>query len=330
MLSRAGKYRATEQGTKSFVKVEIFYFQGCPNHEAAVRRVREILQEERVSADIVETEVLDPVIAQRVRFLGSPTIQIDGRDVEPDARESEAYAIVCRTYRDGGAPSGMPSEAMIRAAVKEAAIQTDKKSASSFFIMAGSVFAAILASFCCILPIVFGLTGLSVLGASAAFAAWRPYLLAVTFGLLAGGFYFAYRPVKSECAPGTSCATPSSQRSGRMALWLTAAMAGALALFPSYSGRVAELVIPDRATHAASSAAAIRHASFGIEGMDCAACAKAIEGKLKTVAGVRTARVSYERKAAEVDYDPAVASLLQLRSAIEEAGYRAAKANTGG
>jgi len=65
---------------------------------------------------------------------------------------------------------------------------------------------AIIASFCCILPIVFALTGFSILGASALFDAWRPYLLGLTFGLLGFGFYFAYRPTNEQCAPGSACA----------------------------------------------------------------------------------------------------------------------------
>ncbi len=58
--------------------------------------------------------------------------------------------------------------------------------------LGASVVAAVVASFCCILPIVFAVAGVSILGASAAFAAWRPYLLIGTFALLGLGFYFAY------------------------------------------------------------------------------------------------------------------------------------------
>src|SRR5439155_544794 len=110
------------------------------------------------------------------------------------------------------------------------------KSKSSALVMAASVLAAILASFCCILPIVFALTGASILGASAAFAAWRPYLLTATFGLLAAGFYFAYRPAKDQCTPGSACALPTTKRSGRVALWLTTVAVVAFAFFPYYSG----------------------------------------------------------------------------------------------
>lgn len=325
------------------MKVEIQYFEGCPHHKPAVDRVSEVLREEGVSANISEVEVVDQTTAQRVGFLGSPTIKIDGVDVQPEARTSQMYAVACRTYREGGKQEGLPSKEMIRTAVREGlghpasdccaplATVASKtgESKSSSLVMAGSVFAAILASFCCILPIVFGLTGLTVLGASAAFAAWRPYLLTATFGLLAAGFYFAYRPAKVDCAPGSACAIPTTKRSGRVALWLTTAAVVAFTLFPYYSGPVAELLLPDKTAQAASSAPALQHASFRIEGMDCAACATAIEGKLKNVAGVQTVRVSFEQKAAEVDYNPAVAAPEQFRKAIEEAGYRAVKTNKG-
>jgi mercuric ion transport protein len=193
----------------------------------------------------------------------------------------------------------------------------------------GSVVAAILASLCCILPIVFALTGLTVAGASAAFAAWRPYLLTAAIGLLVPGFYFAYRPAKDQCAPGEACPMPSTKRRGRLVLWLTAAAVLVFALFPYYSAPVAKLLLPDNTARVVSSASTLRHASFRVEGMDCAACAVAVEGKLKSMAGVQTVRVSLEHKAAEVDYNPAIASAEKLRQAIEESGYRALQSKKG-
>ena len=329
------------------MKVQLFYFDGCPNHAPALERLKQILRQEGLPEHVEEINVTSPERAEALAFLGSPTIKINGMDVELEARTSQAYAVACRTYRNAGKQDGLPDEEMIRTAVREAQGQPagghdccaaqpvptvaakSGEAKSSSLVMAGSVFAAILASSCCILPIVFGLTGLSVVGASAAFAAWRPYLLTATFGLLAAGFYFAYRPVKSECAPGSACAMPTTKRSGRIALWLTSAAVVAFALFPYYSGPVAEFLLPDKTAHAAASTPALQHASFRIEGMDCAACTVAVEGKLKSVAGVETARVSFEQKTAEVDFNPAIASPEQFRKAIEEAGYRAVKTNTG-
>ena len=102
------------------MKVEILYFAGCPNHGPAVALVSNILREETVSAELVEVEVKDATTAQAVGFLGSPTIRIDGRDVEPSARQSNAFGFGCRTYSDEDRRAGVPPAAWIRAAVQEA------------------------------------------------------------------------------------------------------------------------------------------------------------------------------------------------------------------
>ena len=61
------------------MKVEILYFSGCPNHASASDRVREVLAEEGRSAEMVEVELKDAATAERVGFLGSPTIRIPMR-----------------------------------------------------------------------------------------------------------------------------------------------------------------------------------------------------------------------------------------------------------
>lgn len=102
------------------MKVEVLYFSGCPNHVPAVERVREVLAQEGTPAELVEVEVKDAASAQQVGFLGSPSIRVDGQDVEPAGREARAFGIMCRTYYDGGRRAGVPSIEWIRAAVREA------------------------------------------------------------------------------------------------------------------------------------------------------------------------------------------------------------------
>ena len=102
------------------MKIEILYFSGCPNHAPAVDRVREVLEQEGMSADMVELEVKDAVTAEIVRFLGSPSIRIDGRDVEQTARTACGFGLMCRTYIDEGRRAGVPPRELIRAAVREA------------------------------------------------------------------------------------------------------------------------------------------------------------------------------------------------------------------
>lgn len=193
--------------------------------------------------------------------------------------------------------------------------------------LGASVVAAIVASFCCILPMVFAVAGVSIVGASAAFAAWRPYLLAVTFALLGFGFYYAYRPAKEACEPGAVCARPGVGRSGRVTLWIATVLVVAFATFPYYSGPVAELVLAGNhgASVAAPSGPSLERVVLEVEGMDCAACASTVEKMLKAIPGVSRASVSYETGRAEVEYDTAVVRVDQLESVIRDAGYRTHK-----
>jgi hypothetical protein len=102
------------------MKVEILYFSGCPNHVPAVARVREVLQQEGTSADMVEVEVKDAAAAKQVGFLGSPSVRVDGQDVERAARAIRVFGMMCRTYIDGGQRAGLPPREWIRSAVREA------------------------------------------------------------------------------------------------------------------------------------------------------------------------------------------------------------------
>lgn len=102
------------------MKVEVLYFIGCPNHPPAVARVREALRQEGVFAEMVEVEIKDAATAQLVGFLGSPTIRINGQDVEHAVRPARAFGLACRTYDDQGQRTGVPPLEWIRAAVREA------------------------------------------------------------------------------------------------------------------------------------------------------------------------------------------------------------------
>jgi len=102
------------------VRVEVFYFSGCPNHLPAIGRVRAVLETEGVSAEMAEVEVLDVASAERLGFLGSPTVRINGLDVEPTARSSRAVGLMCRTYVHQGKQAGVPPVEWIQAAVREA------------------------------------------------------------------------------------------------------------------------------------------------------------------------------------------------------------------
>ena len=69
-------------------------------------RSTRILKREGVPAPVEEIMVADLDSAERLRFLGSPTVRVDGLDVEPAARDSRDYVFACRTYRAAGRTVG--------------------------------------------------------------------------------------------------------------------------------------------------------------------------------------------------------------------------------
>ena len=87
------------------MRVEILYFEGCPNHQPTVELVRQSIDECGVSAQLEEVEVRDDTHARQLRFLGSPTVRVDGVDVEPDADARRDYAMGCRVYGETRIPS---------------------------------------------------------------------------------------------------------------------------------------------------------------------------------------------------------------------------------
>ena len=97
------------------MKIEVLYFAGCPNYLPAVDRLRAVLAGEGLPVELIEIEVKDASAAKALKFLGSPTIRVNGLDIETGLRCVSEAGLACRYY-----PGGLPSEEMIRAAVREA------------------------------------------------------------------------------------------------------------------------------------------------------------------------------------------------------------------
>lgn len=97
------------------MKIEILYLPGCPNYPPALDRLKRVLRQNGAVAEISEIEVKDADAARAVGFFGSPTIRIDGLDIDPESRNITETGLACRRYVDG-----LPSEAMIDRALKHA------------------------------------------------------------------------------------------------------------------------------------------------------------------------------------------------------------------
>ncbi len=97
------------------LQIEVLYFEDCPNHRPTVESIRAIMHEEGCRADVREVLVPDVSTAERMKFLGSPTVRVNGIDIEPAARDRRDFGLMCRRYA-----SGAPSHELIRAAVRSA------------------------------------------------------------------------------------------------------------------------------------------------------------------------------------------------------------------
>jgi len=97
------------------MRIEVLYVPGCPNFQPAVDRMEKVLASESLRADIEGVPVNSDDEAKALGFLGSPTIRINGNDVEFIATKSPSLA--CRLYPNR---SGVPSEEMLRAALARA------------------------------------------------------------------------------------------------------------------------------------------------------------------------------------------------------------------
>lgn len=86
------------------MKIEVLYFEGCPNHKPAVALVHEVLADLALSEEVYEVEIRNPDEASTHRFLGSPSVHVDGLDIEPEARDQTDYSFSCRTYNGQGIP----------------------------------------------------------------------------------------------------------------------------------------------------------------------------------------------------------------------------------
>lgn len=183
-----------------------------------------------------------------------------------------------------------------------------------------STIAALLASLCCLGPLLLGGAGLGALLA-ATFAPLRPYFLAISLILLAAGFYLVYRKPKArEVCAGETCAPGSgTRRMAKSLLWVAALAVVVLALFPSYGVKLVERP----AVLAPVSFAALQTAELKISGVDCPVCSGLIQRKLLETPGVVKAEVRYPAGSATVEFDATRINTEKLVAAVKDAGYEA-------
>lgn len=97
--------------------VEFLWFQDCPNHAAARALLQEVVAAVAPGTPIDDVDATDPAVAEQRAFPGSPTIRVDGRDVDPSFVDPRDYAPRCRVYWTSEGLRGLPERAWIEAAL---------------------------------------------------------------------------------------------------------------------------------------------------------------------------------------------------------------------
>ena len=100
------------------MKIELYYFEGCPSYHKALENVRQALRLEGLFEEVALIPVGSDAAAQANKFMGSPTIRIDGIDVEGPQADEKGYGFGCRIYADNGSSVGWPSVEKVRLALR--------------------------------------------------------------------------------------------------------------------------------------------------------------------------------------------------------------------
>ena len=241
------------------MNIEVLYFEGCPNHLTTIEMVREILKSLGRQDEIHQVEVRTHADAEAIAFVGSPSTRVNGADIEPWARTAKAFGLSCRTYLDGSQGSGVPSRELLRLAISEGmtdgavrlatepnvstagAVSNNQNSGTSGNSFGGSGstalfaggLAAILASTCCLGPLILISLGFSGawIGNLTVLEPYRPFFIVAAVVALFFAGRQIFRPAHL-CNPGEVCALPRARRIYQFLFWSCAALVLVALVYP--------------------------------------------------------------------------------------------------
>ena len=168
--------------------VELLWFADCANHPAARRMLEEVIEEVAPGTPIRDIDATDPVTAERVRFPGSPTIRVDGLDVDPSYVDRGEYTPRCRLYRTDAGLRGLPERRWIENALggpslkasddpDDARSTTPSSSDDLALFVTGT--AALAAACCTAIAVIAGVAIAPIGGVAVAFASVSAGVIAV-------------------------------------------------------------------------------------------------------------------------------------------------------
>jgi len=96
----------------------VLTFPSCPHRDAAIALVSRVREQLGSAAEVRVIDLPDQPAAEQARFLGSPTIRVDGRDIEPGAEDQQEYGHACRLYQHQHSLRGLPEEDWLHQALR--------------------------------------------------------------------------------------------------------------------------------------------------------------------------------------------------------------------
>jgi hypothetical protein len=103
--------------------IEVLHVQDCPHYRQALALVQQVRAEVGIDAELRTTLIPDQAAAEQARFLGSPTVRVNGRDIEPGAAWNSEFVHGCRLYRGEHSLRAPPEEDWLRQALRNAEAQ---------------------------------------------------------------------------------------------------------------------------------------------------------------------------------------------------------------
>lgn len=98
----------------AMLSIDVLYYEDCPHYKEAAETLKEVLDEEHVDAEVHMVPVSPGEHADIMGFIGSPTILINGQDLEPEVDRETPYQGHCRVYLYKDRPFEYPPKEMIR------------------------------------------------------------------------------------------------------------------------------------------------------------------------------------------------------------------------
>jgi len=182
------------------------------------------------------------------------------------------------------------------------------------------VLSALLASVCCVTPLVLVLVGLGSLGVGAALGRFHWWFLLAASGLLAYGWW-VYVKEQGRCRTA-NCEMPRNKTTQTVLTAVSVVVAAFVGLnLYTYAGQRTATVSPPTNKELAS-------VVLPVEGMTCLTCELTIESSLRRLPGVTSADASVAQQAVAVSYDPAQVTLDGLIATVNKTGYKVNRPST--